>query len=200
MDLKESRLATTQQSIALECDAIKELLLAKNREYGNSALEPLGVFSHLDAVGQIEVRIDDKLKRLQTTRRMSKDGEEISIHEDTEQDLIGYLILLRVARRASLTCEICQGRFEEALQYKMHIEDVHDGTCPKSRALAADRELLVAKALEQPVTCDQCDKIFEGARALRDHLVRRPSGGLLCPTDLPSENPSEEAIEEVSRC
>jgi len=88
-----------QRLIVEECDAVRTLLLAKNREYGNSALDPVGVFSRLDAVAQIEVRIDDKLKRLQTTRRMS-DGE-VQIHEDTEQDLIGYLILLRVARRAA---------------------------------------------------------------------------------------------------
>lgn len=84
-----------QALIAAECDAVKELLLAKNREYGNSALEPVGVFSGLTAEQQIEVRIDDKIKRIQTTRRMSG----ARIHEDTEQDLIGYLVLLRVARR-----------------------------------------------------------------------------------------------------
>lgn len=86
-----------QQLIAEECDAVKELLLAKNREYGNSALEPVGVFSGMSAAEQIRVRIDDKLKRIQTTRSMSAD--EVTIHEDTKQDLIGYLILERVAVR-----------------------------------------------------------------------------------------------------
>lgn len=80
--------------IAAECDAVKELLLIKNREYGNSALEPINVFSCDDAENQLRVRIDDKLKRIQTTRSISP-----QIHEDTEQDLIGYLILLRVARK-----------------------------------------------------------------------------------------------------
>jgi hypothetical protein len=93
--LEEPVLVKTQRLIAEECDAVKELLLAKNREYGNSAMEPIGVFSHLDPVKQIEVRIDDKLKRLQTTRQM----DDVKIHEDTEQDLIGYLVLLRVVRR-----------------------------------------------------------------------------------------------------
>lgn len=83
-----------QAMISAECDAVKTLLLTKNREYGNSALEPLGVFSGLEAEEQLRVRIDDKLKRIQTTR-----GKETVIHEDTEQDLIGYLILLRVSRR-----------------------------------------------------------------------------------------------------
>lgn len=84
-----------QGAIAGECDAVKALLLAKNREYGNSALEPIGVFAAgVAAVDQIAVRIDDKLKRIQTTRQL----DDVAIHEDTEQDLIGYLILLRVAR------------------------------------------------------------------------------------------------------
>ena len=88
-------LTKAQEMIAEECDAVKNLLIAKNREYGNSALEPIGVFSDLSAEEQIRVRIDDKLKRINTTHGMSK----TVIHEDTEQDLIGYLVLLRVARR-----------------------------------------------------------------------------------------------------
>ncbi len=85
-----------QKIIAEECDAVKELLLTKNREYGNSVMHPLGVFAQTDAIEQIEVRIDDKLKRIQTTRGM----DDVRVHEDTEQDLVGYLILLRVVRRA----------------------------------------------------------------------------------------------------
>lgn len=88
-------LKEVQALIEQECDAVKELLLAKNREYGNSALEPIGIFSGLSAEEQIDVRIDDKLKRIQTIR----DLEELKVHEDTEQDLIGYLVLKRVARR-----------------------------------------------------------------------------------------------------
>lgn len=80
--------------ISDECNAVCTLLHVKNREYGNSALEPIGVFSGLSAEEQLRVRIDDKLKRIQTTR-----GQATEIHEDTEQDLLGYLILLRVARK-----------------------------------------------------------------------------------------------------
>lgn len=77
--------------ITEECDALKALLLAKNAAYGNSALEPLRIFSKADTAEQIRVRLDDKLSRL---ARGSAAGE------DVEQDLLGYLILLRVARRA----------------------------------------------------------------------------------------------------
>ena len=43
---------------------IEDLLVAKNEKYGNSALEPLGVFSQLSAKEGLLVRIDDKLKRI----------------------------------------------------------------------------------------------------------------------------------------
>lgn len=74
-----------------ECDALCTMLLEKNAKYGNSALEPVRVFSKADPVEQIRVRLDDKLSRL-----MRGAGTE---DEDVEIDLMGYLILLRVARR-----------------------------------------------------------------------------------------------------
>lgn len=82
--------------ITLECEAVKELLIAKNKEYGASAFHPIGVFSGASAQDQIDVRIDDKLKRIRAIRQLNG---EARIHEDTELDLLGYLILKRVARR-----------------------------------------------------------------------------------------------------
>jgi hypothetical protein len=79
--------------IAAECDAVRDLLLSKNAKYGNSALEPARIFSKASPVEQILVRIDDKLSRIRTT------GVGAQTDEDTVQDLIGYLILLRVAQR-----------------------------------------------------------------------------------------------------
>lgn len=78
--------------IAAECDAIKAMLLEKNAAYGNSALDPLRIFSQGSPAEQIRVRIDDKLSRL---ARGHVFGDE-----DTILDLIGYLVLLRVAVRA----------------------------------------------------------------------------------------------------
>ena len=79
------------EAIARECDAIRDMLLDKNRRYGNAALEPLGIAAKgLSPEAGIRIRIDDKLKRWQTL----PEGDD----EDTVADLIGYLILLRVAR------------------------------------------------------------------------------------------------------
>lgn len=82
------------EKIAAACDQIKELLLEKNRAYGDSALNPVRVFSKADAVEQIKVRIDDKISRLQR----GKDTDKVP--EDTVNDLIGYLILLKIAEGA----------------------------------------------------------------------------------------------------
>lgn len=81
----------TRELIEHECDAVKAMLLAKNAAYGNSALEPVRVFSKASPVEQILVRLDDKLSRLARGRAAG---------EDVVQDLIGYLILLRVAEKA----------------------------------------------------------------------------------------------------
>ena len=68
---------------------IKDLLIEKNLKYGNSALEPLGVFSQLSAKEGLLVRIDDKLKRI-------KNGTLDRDDEDVINDLIGYLVLLKI--------------------------------------------------------------------------------------------------------
>ena len=81
----------TQTLIATTCDEIKEMLLAKNRKYGNSALEPVRIFSKASAAEQILVRLDDKLSRLR-----SQQADE---DEDVISDLTGYLILLKISQR-----------------------------------------------------------------------------------------------------
>jgi hypothetical protein len=78
--------------------SIKELLLEKNEKYGNSALEPLGVFSQLSAKEGLLVRIDDKLKRI-------KNGSLEKDDEDVINDLIGYLVLLKIHTNASKTIQ-----------------------------------------------------------------------------------------------
>jgi hypothetical protein len=76
-----------QVTVVLE--EIRDLLIAKNQKYGNSALEPLGVFSQLSAKEGLLVRIDDKLKRI-------KNGSLERDDEDVVNDLIGYLVLLKI--------------------------------------------------------------------------------------------------------
>lgn len=82
-----------QNLISEECNNLKELLLEKNRKYGNSAITPLRIFSKSSPKEQIKVRIDDKLSRLS-----NNNGDE---DEDVIQDLIGYLILYRICDRVN---------------------------------------------------------------------------------------------------
>ena len=68
---------------------LKELLLEKNRKYGDSALNPVRIFSKASTLEQLKVRMDDKLSRL----RNAQDDDD----EDPVTDLIGYLVLYKVA-------------------------------------------------------------------------------------------------------
>jgi hypothetical protein len=93
-------LSDTQAQISTICDDIKELLLEKNRKYGDSALNPNRIFSKANAVEQILVRIDDKLNRIQ------KGAGLLANDEDVVSDLIGYLVLLKIAlKRADSVSE-----------------------------------------------------------------------------------------------
>lgn len=69
---------------------LQALLVEKNRKYGASALNPKRIFSKASAIEQLKVRIDDKLSRM--ANRQNDDDE------DPEWDLMGYLVLLRIAR------------------------------------------------------------------------------------------------------
>lgn len=82
--------AETQFTIAQVCDEIKSMLIAKNKSYGDSALDPIRIFSNADKTEQIKIRIDDKLSRISR-------GTEFYGDNDID-DLIGYLILLKIAR------------------------------------------------------------------------------------------------------
>ena len=82
---KNTTTLESEATIESVCDGLKEFLLAKNKNYGNSATEPLRVFSNSNANEGILVRIDDKLSRI-------KNGKELKRNDIT--DLCGYLVLL----------------------------------------------------------------------------------------------------------
>lgn len=67
---------------------IEKTLVSKNEAYGNSVLEPVRIFSKSDEIEGIRVRIDDKLSRIAR-------GNDYG--EDTINDLIGYLVILKIA-------------------------------------------------------------------------------------------------------
>jgi len=69
---------------------IATTLHEKNESYGNSALSPIQIFSRLNSEEGLLLSIDHKLSRIAR-------GSEFD-DDDTILDLLGYLVLLRIAR------------------------------------------------------------------------------------------------------
>lgn len=80
-----------QNDLDYVLEQIGDMLIAKNKKYGDAALNPNQTFSSCDAVELIRVRIDDKLSRIR-----NRNPAEIE-DEDVKMDLIGYLIIERIA-------------------------------------------------------------------------------------------------------
>ena len=81
---------TTQEKIKEVGQEVIDLLIEKNESYGDSALKPAGIFATGNAVDNLTSRIDDKLMRI-------KSQGFRGYGEDNVKDLIGYLILLKIA-------------------------------------------------------------------------------------------------------
>lgn len=81
---------TIPELIDTECESIKQMLISKNQQYGNSFADPVRIFSKAAPEEALLIRIDDKLSRI---------ARGDAAGEDTILDLIGYLILLRVLGR-----------------------------------------------------------------------------------------------------
>ena len=76
-----------QQKIKDKCDTIRDLLIEKNKSYGNSVFDR-GVLFEVDPMYAIQARINDKLNRIKS--------KETYMSENDLMDLTGYLILLQV--------------------------------------------------------------------------------------------------------
>ena len=72
---------------------LEEMLIEKNRRYGDSVLNPVGIFSkHIDAdqdtsFNAICARLDDKLARIKNSEILR--GNDVA-------DLLGYLVFLAI--------------------------------------------------------------------------------------------------------
>ena len=93
MQQQPKKESSTQDKIIKTMDEIKDFLVEKNNQYGDSVFQPVRVFSKADKTEQIKVRIDDKLSRLK------RGNDSIESDEDVVSDLIGYLVLLLISMR-----------------------------------------------------------------------------------------------------
>lgn len=84
---------TTADHIAEVCEELAIFLCQKNQAYGDSAVDPVRIFSKADPIEQIKVRLDDKLSRLMRGNDYPGD--------DDRKDILGYLILWEVAERVA---------------------------------------------------------------------------------------------------
>jgi hypothetical protein len=84
--------APSGNKILNECLEVSEMLIKKNISYGDSALTPMRLFATSDSVEQLKVRIDDKLNRIKNSQGFAGDNDI--------DDLIGYLILLKIANKS----------------------------------------------------------------------------------------------------
>ena len=78
------------QELDIVVRQITNLLKEKNKASGNTALNPTNIFSRLNASEAICARLDDKLARIKNKGINDKT-------EDTVDDLIGYLLLLKMS-------------------------------------------------------------------------------------------------------
>jgi hypothetical protein len=70
------------------CDNLAEFLITKNRAYGNSALNPIRIFSKSEnSSNSLLIRCDDKVNRI-----LNSD----ELRENDCKDLCGYLILIMI--------------------------------------------------------------------------------------------------------
>lgn len=88
----QTDLTDTQNKIKNLCDKISEILIYKNKMYGNSVLEPKQIFYKGGYVDNILMRLDDKIGRIANT----SGGNPIRVNDIV--DIIGYLVLLLIAK------------------------------------------------------------------------------------------------------
>lgn len=68
-------------------ESVATMLLEKNAKYGDSALNPISIFSKGSSADALLARIDDKLARI-------KNKDEID--RDDLMDITGYMVLLLI--------------------------------------------------------------------------------------------------------
>lgn len=87
-----------QRIIAEEGLALVELLLRKNHDYGSSVFKPPVLAPELSELSAIDVRMSDKIARINNLKTCASEVKSESIDE-TYKDLAGYVILRRSVQR-----------------------------------------------------------------------------------------------------
>ena len=86
-----------QKEIKKTSNELRDFLLEKNQQYGDSVGNPIRVFAKEHGSQELlRIRMDDKLSRL------ARGSDSMEADEDVIKDLAGYCILLLIAMREEL--------------------------------------------------------------------------------------------------
>lgn len=95
------------------CNGLAEMLIEKNRKYGDAALNPQRIFSKAPASEMIKVRMDDKISRI----KAAQTDED----EDPYWDLMGYLVLHRIAKQREILPTTSHHVLENFKEYRGYL-------------------------------------------------------------------------------
>lgn len=101
--MQEERFNELKNSVL---NSVSEVLIEKNRKYGNAALEPIGLFYKGNSTTSITIRIDDKISRVRNADELRKNDMF---------DLLGYSLLLGISQNYWNIPE--EYEFEEKVHY-----------------------------------------------------------------------------------
>lgn len=101
--MQEERFNELKNSVL---NSVSEVLIEKNRKYGNAALEPINLFYKGDSTTSISIRLDDKISRVRNAEELRKNDMF---------DLLGYSLLLGISQNYWNIPENYE--FEEKVRY-----------------------------------------------------------------------------------
>lgn len=88
----DAKFNKSDATIRREINALADLLMRKNRDYGDAAASESPLCPELDSSTAILVRMGDKIKRLENLATVKETLVDESF-EDTVRDLAGYCVL-----------------------------------------------------------------------------------------------------------
>ena len=104
----ESAAQSLPDAVAAWLQTVADTVRARNATYGDSAIDPIRVFSRASSDEQLRVRIDDKLSRV---------ARGAGATPDTLVDLAGYIAILAVVQQraeAAAAAQLCIPYVEDA--------------------------------------------------------------------------------------
>jgi len=114
-NINNDKIKTFEEKVNDFFNECKSIILKRNKEYGNSCLNPKQIFSKASPVEIIEQQIDHKLSRI-------VEGEK---KKDTLIDIVNYICLLDMAMNDSIIV-FETGQSKPELENDINIEELSE--------------------------------------------------------------------------